>query len=155
MAYRQCRSFHVSSIHLILSICSHVGTSEWFTTSVTSCMLLQATFLRKCLFTLEAVKCLTIFNLGHFFSVDPEMFLQITWSWAFVITLGAAERLITSVGSFMNLQTTWCWAFVVTLGAAEWFITSVGSFMNLQITVSWVFVIAMWAAKWFFSRMYS
>ena len=43
------------------------------------------------------------------------MALQITYLWAFVVTLGAAEGFITCVGSFLLLQNSWCWAFEVTI----------------------------------------
>ena len=35
----------------------------------------------------------------------------------------------------MGLQMAWSWAFVVTLGAAKWFISGVNSFMGLQSKV--------------------
>ena len=68
------------------------------------------------------------------------MFLQIAYIRACVlrkcvVTLGAAERFVSSVGSFMAPQGTNLVAFVVTLRAAERFVTSVSSLMHLQITL--------------------
>ena len=39
-----------------------------------------------------------------------------------LVTLGATEWFIPSLGSFVSLQSTCCWTFLVTLGATEWFI---------------------------------
>ena len=48
-----------------------------------------------------------------------------------LVTYYTTVWFFTVVSYFMCLQSTKLCAFVVTLGAAEWLVTSVGSFMSL------------------------
>ena len=60
------------------------------------------------------------------------MLLQLASFWAFVVTLGEAEWVITTKKYLMLLQKAWYLTFVVTLRAAEWVITSEKYLMLFQ-----------------------
>ena len=112
--------------------CYHVWT-HLFLTPFWYCIIIHTSHQGLLRFHLDFLKERplegTVFNRTFCY-----MFSQVWSRCKCLATFRAAERFITCMGSFMGLQITWSWAFVVTLGAAEGFITSVDPFMSPEIT---------------------
>ena len=122
--YHQCWFFHVSLLCLILSICSHTGSSSMV-------------FHQYCGFFNVSSRCLILCIFSHTGSIG-KVFHQCGLFWV------SSRRHLLSIcrynGSnlmvyhcFISFRIAWCWAFVVTLGATEWLLNVVDSFMFLQI----------------------